>query len=804
MKKSIRVQICNERFLSRFGLDRVLLQAAHYFRTQGAEVSLAALRYDQTLVDSLGFKVEKVIVPEGLDMQATERQTTHHMLTSWLKQRPDVVMVGGWPFFDLASKSPALGVPSCYPDVGAVPHDGLSENATNVQQELRRIRALTQPFISSVLPISDFIRLSQTERDRGHTLGVRTVLIGTDHLATAPAEPGDTHDALLAPLRDIKATGGKLIINLGRFEGEGYKNSFTSFTTLRNVRAAGIDARLIVLGQASEFTVPPDLAGAVLPIGNPSDSGLLAVMREADLGLTTSLWEGFNLPLAEMQNIGKPVLAFVAGAHSEVVADPWFLCANVDQMALKAKLLLGADADKVPSRPLQALARYARRLPWSATLENWWQETVTLARHTASPSPTPTSRRLVLVDLSNSCRDPANSGVIRVSRQLTKRLQRHPGLDVVCVRWDSERYSYSLINPEGSYLANYSGPQDYHGIFYDPTAAHIQVDRLLYAPDPRLPLAPIMFMPEICLDGTLDSRVRWARDRNMFVSTILHDLIAYYHKQYCTQEVVDGFASYLPPVLHMDQIITVSEVSLTDLRRYANAQKAELPLNVQAVWLPAQFSNVPRHTPTPVPAPPGIRILCVSTIEPRKNHRRLVEAFGRLVRRRPDLSLRLTLVGNRYVGADELAEQISAAEREGIAIEWRGILSDQELLAEYAASRFTVYPSVFEGFGLPIMESLWLGKPVICSQREVMAELAQPGGCLTTDVFDVDALSDAMERLATDDILLARLQSELAARSMSDWEDYAMDMGNLLYGLGNPYPTPAWKPQMRKGVSACD
>ncbi|MDE1146827.1 MAG: glycosyltransferase [Azospirillaceae bacterium] len=751
---------------------------------------MAALRYDPALVDALGFKVEKVEIPPGLDMQATEKLTTQHMMASWLKQRPDVLMVGGWPFFDLASKAPALGIPSCYQDVGAVPHSGLPEHATNAQQELRRIRALTLPFISGLLPISDFLRLSQTERDRGHDRGVRTVLIGTDHLVASAAEPDAAHQSLLNPLRAITAGGGKLIINLGRFEEEGYKNSPVSLAILREVRAAGIDARLVVLGRASDFTVPPDLAPAVLAIGNPSDAGLLAVMRECDLGLTTSLWEGFNLPLAEMQNIGKPVLGFVAGAHPEVVADPWFLCANAHQMADKAKLLLGTDAERWPERPFRALARYSSRLPWSQTLDAWWREVVTLAER--ADAPTPTGRRLVLVDLSNSCQDPANSGVIRVSRQLTKRLQRHPGLDIVCVRWDRDRYSYSLINPDGSQLASYAGPHDDHGIFYDPSTAHIQPDRLLYAADPRLPLAPILFMPEVCLDGSLESRMRWARDRSLLVSTVLHDLIPHYHKQYCTHEVIDGFATYLPVIPKMDQVIAVSDNTLTDLRHYADEQQTELPPDARSVWSPAQFSNTLRIREAPVSAGPEIRLLCVSTIEPRKNHQRLVEAFNRLARRRPDLPLRLTLVGNRYVGADELAEQIAAAGREGIAIAWRGILSDQELLAEYAASRFTIYPSVFEGFGLPIMESLWLGKPVICSQGGVMAELARPGGCLTTDVFDIDAISTAMERLATDDALLARLRAELTARPMSDWEDYALKMGDILYGLCNPYPTPAW------------
>ena len=96
------------------------------------------------------------------------------------------------------------------------------------------------------------------------------------------------------------------------------------------------------------------------------------------------------------------------------------------------------------------------------------------------------------------------------------------------------------------------------------------------------------------------------------------------------------------------------------------------------------------------------------------------------------------------------------------------------------AADFTVYPSLVEGFGLPILESLWLGKPCICHDDGVMAELAAGGGCLTVDMNDPTALARAIEQLATDRSLRDRLSTEARARDIDGWPDYARHVGGLL------------------------
>ena len=99
--------------------------------------------------------------------------------------------------------------------------------------------------------------------------------------------------------------------------------------------------------------------------------------------------------------------------------------------------------------------------------------------------------------------------------------------------------------------------------------------------------------------------------------------------------------------------------------------------------------------------------------------------------------------------------------------------SEEELWAAYRLARFTVFPSLLEGFGLPVAESLASGTPAITSRHGSTAEIADAGGCLLVDPYDVTAIETAMDRLLRDDVLLERLRAEARARRTSTWAEYA-------------------------------
>jgi glycosyltransferase involved in cell wall biosynthesis len=132
--------------------------------------------------------------------------------------------------------------------------------------------------------------------------------------------------------------------------------------------------------------------------------------------------------------------------------------------------------------------------------------------------------------------------------------------------------------------------------------------------------------------------------------------------------------------------------------------------------------------------------LSVGSLEPRKNHRRLVEAYARSGSRLP-----LVLAGGKGWLMDEFAAEPPA----GVVL--TGYVSDGELEWLYRNCFGFVYPSLFEGFGMPVLEALSLGAPVICSNTTSLPEVAGDAGLLV-DPLESEAIAAAMDRLASGEV----------------------------------------------------
>ena len=122
-------------------------------------------------------------------------------------------------------------------------------------------------------------------------------------------------------------------------------------------------------------------------------------------------------------------------------------------------------------------------------------------------------------------------------------------------------------------------------------------------------------------------------------------------------------------------------------------------------------------------------LLSVGDLQPRKNHLGLIEAFTRLVTEYPQFPHHLVLAGKETWFASKVRETALAS---GVAsrIHFTGFVSDADLLSLYNACDCLVYPSFYEGFGLPIVEAMACGRPVTCSNTSAMPEVADGAGLL--------------------------------------------------------------------------
>jgi glycosyltransferase involved in cell wall biosynthesis len=153
------------------------------------------------------------------------------------------------------------------------------------------------------------------------------------------------------------------------------------------------------------------------------------------------------------------------------------------------------------------------------------------------------------------------------------------------------------------------------------------------------------------------------------------------------------------------------------------------------------------------PAPPYI--LYVGTLQPRKNLVRLVDAFAAARRQRPDLAL--VLAGRRGWLADPIFARVDALGLHD-AVHFPGYVDSADLPALFSGALCFAFPSLYEGFGFPVLEAQACGAPVLAANTTSLPEVAGDGALLV-DPLDTDAMTAALLRLAGEPALRERLRA---------------------------------------------
>jgi len=149
-------------------------------------------------------------------------------------------------------------------------------------------------------------------------------------------------------------------------------------------------------------------------------------------------------------------------------------------------------------------------------------------------------------------------------------------------------------------------------------------------------------------------------------------------------------------------------------------------------------------------------LLSVGDLQPRKNQIGLIQAFARLVRAYPQLKHRLVLAGKETWFADRVRE---AARESGVAdrIQFIGFVSDEDLLQLYNACELFVFPSFYEGFGLPALEAMACGRAVVCANTTALPEVVD-GAAIVFDPYVIDEMVRALADLLLDSELRSRME----------------------------------------------
>ena len=231
-------------------------------------------------------------------------------------------------------------------------------------------------------------------------------------------------------------------------------------------------------------------------------------------------------------------------------------------------------------------------------------------------------------------------------------------------------------------------------------------------------------------------------------------------------------------VRRLDKIVSVSKSTARDLVEHAGVEEGKIRVvyngtdtrrfickdkSIAAGRLASELSIV-----TPY-------ILYTARLEhPGKNHVRLIEAFARL-KRRNVLEHQLVLAGSKWNGSDAIEE---AAHRSGLGDEilMPGFVPDSLLPDLYSAADLFVFPSLFEGFGIPLVEAMCCGIPICAANVSSIPEVVGDAAILF-DPYNIEEITEAMQRGLTDYSFRSAMVSRgLAQARQFTWESTASDV----------------------------
>jgi glycosyltransferase involved in cell wall biosynthesis len=266
-------------------------------------------------------------------------------------------------------------------------------------------------------------------------------------------------------------------------------------------------------------------------------------------------------------------------------------------------------------------------------------------------------------------------------------------------------------------------------------------------------------------DLSLGAKLRRAQSQfGVRCAALVYDLIPINAPQFDTEPFGTVFETYINALVSTCSILfTISEFTKRELESYKDKYSARGPASQGIVALPTGSGLQHRSTgdrPLGLPAA-GTYAVFVSSIEPRKNHAFAVEVWTHLYALLGEATPKLYFIGGVAPMLQQFVEDARRGALHGKAFEFLGRLSDSELNHMYDGSLFSFFPSLYEGWGLPVSESLARGIPCFASRSSALPEA---GGELAIyiDIRDAEGTAKTIEGYVRDRDKLTTIRERIS------------------------------------------
>lgn len=373
-------------------------------------------------------------------------------------------------------------------------------------------------------------------------------------------------------------------------------------------------------------------------------------------------------------------------------------------------------------------------------------------------------RGAVLVDLDHTARTGLATGIQRVARETVRRWVRDH--DVLLVGWGGEYRVLRALTLDEQRTA-LTGAMPVRAEDGGPV-------------DIVVPWESTVLLPELAIERDRTERLsaiaQFARGRT---GAIGFDCVPVTTAETTALGISEAFAHNLAAVRHMDRVSAISEAAATEYGGWRTMLPSigyagpTITADVLPTEAPPSSDEDLAAARAQLTVPGMPMVLCVGTHEPRKNHLALLHAAELLWR--DGVEFNLVLLGGRSWNDGRFQLALAEVRARNRPVDNPHAVTDRLLWGAYRVARCMVFPSLNEGFGLPVAEALACGTPVLTSGYGAMAEIAAGGGAVLVDPRDDHSIAAALRQVLTDDAEHARLAAEAAARPARSWDDYARD-----------------------------
>ena len=455
-------------------------------------------------------------------------------------------------------------------------------------------------------------------------------------------------------------------------------------------------------------------------------------------------------------------------------------------------LLLTAVAAAYPTRgEVDRTRRKLQLLTDRAAVLSVLDDTLSLAAEAGElAAPIDVIAGSVVVDVDHSAKYDLHTGIQRVSRSLMPLWTATH--DVLPAAWTAQAGALRQLSP-----AELSRVVEWTGI--SPEADQVSGQPVAELASTRLivPWHSVVVLVEVPPSAACDRLAAIGDKSGSRLVSVAHDAIPIVSADMVPSEDTAKFVRFLTAVKFASRVAGVSASAASEIAGFAAALPTQGLTGPTVIEVPLgtpRSADINSGSPDPaapsgsaLPAwsaggtgallPPAPTVLVVGSHEPRKNHLAVLHSAELLWRE--GLRFSLTFIGGSGWG-DEFPRRVRSLQAAGRSIRIQRAVSEAELNEAYRTARFSVFPSLHEGFGLPVVESLAHGTPVITSDFGSTAQSAAAGGTLLVNPRDDADLTAAIRTLLTDDEALARLRGQIDERPERTWQDYADELWERL------------------------